>query len=73
MFKIIVFDLKDSSQSSFAITILQGPCCIELSDSFRLRFFLQEINSKFEGTFTALQGRAKVGLNHRDGKACGIA
>ena len=39
-------------------------------DSFRPRLFLQEINSKFEGTFTALQGHAKVGLNHRDGKLC---
>ena len=29
-------------------------------DSFRPRLFLQEINSKFEGTFTALQGHAKV-------------
>ena len=42
-------------------------------DSFRPRLFMQEINSKFEGTFTALKGHAKVGLHHRDGKACGNA
>ena len=26
-----------------------------------------------KGTFSALQGHAKVGLNHRDGKACDSA
>ena len=42
-------------------------------DSFGLMLFLWEINSNCEGTFTALQGHAKVGLNHPDGKACGSA
>ena len=42
-------------------------------DNFRVRLFLKEIHSKFEGTFTAPPGHAKVGLNHRNGKACGSA
>ena len=37
-------------------------------DSFRLGYSCKEISSKFERSFAALQGLAKVGLNHLNGR-----
>ena len=50
---------------------------VEIKQKSKIRGHSQKIDSVHfssgKGTFSALQGHAKVGLNHRDGKACGSA